>query len=280
MRNQQNIDFERISRAIEYMYANSRTQPDLSETASHVNMSVFHFQRMFQDWAGVSPKKFLQYLTVSRAKQLLNDKQLSLFDATDQVGLSGTGRLHDLFVKIEGMTPGEYKNGGIDLIIRHSCSESPFGKMLIASTGKGICYLAFGDKKAQAFKELTDLFPRATFLEQKDEWIEKVIRFFGENAEKPETIRLHLKGTDFQLKVWEMLLKIPEGKLTAYSDIAGKIDNPKATRAVGTAVGSNPVSYLIPCHRVICSTGVLGQYHWGPACKKSMIGWEAAKSEK
>lgn len=279
MSTQQAIDFERIAQAIEFMYANSLSQPDLDQVASHVNMSPFHFQRMFQSWAGVSPKKFLQYLTVSRAKQVLKNKQLSLFETADQVGLSGTGRLHDLFVKIEGMTPGEYKNGGINLNISYLYAESPFGEMLIASTGKGICYLAFSDDKVQMLNELKELFPNAEFAEQRNELIVNVIHFFDKNKEKPEDIRLHLKGTDFQLKVWETLLKIPDGQLTTYGQIAGQIHNPKASRAVGSAVGDNPVSYLIPCHRVIRSTGVLGHYHWGPARKKAMIGWEAVRVE-
>lgn len=279
MTTQQHFDFERISQAIGYMYTNALQQPGLDEIASHVKMSPYHFQRMFQSWAGISPKKMLQYLTVNRAKEVLKDSQLSLFDAAGGIGLSGTGRLHDLFVKIEGMTPGEYKNGGKNLIIRYSYSYSPFGEMLVASTGKGICYLAFSEDKEQMLDELKELFPNATYAEQNDELIEKVIRFFDEIPENPEKITLHLKGTEFQLKVWETLLKIPEGKLSAYGEIAEQIHNPKATRAVGSAVGDNPVSFLIPCHRVIRSSGVLGQYHWGAARKKAMIGWEAARIE-
>lgn len=277
MPTQQDIDFERIAQAIDFMCSNSQSQPGLDEVASHVNMSLYHFQRMFQTWAGVSPKKFLQYLTVNRAKTILKNSQLSLFEAADQIGLSGTGRLHDLFVKIEGMTPGEYKNGGKNLTINYSYAQSPFGEILIASTGKGICYLAFMDDKIQIFKELKELFPNATFIAQSDRLIENVIHFFKETPGKREPIKLHLKGTEFQLKVWETLLKIPEGKLVSYGDVAEQIHNPKASRAVGSAVGDNPVSYLIPCHRVICSTGVLGHYHWGPARKKAMIGWEAVR---
>lgn len=272
------INFERITRAIEYMYVNAQSQPELEEIASQVQLSPFHFQRMFQAWAGVSPKKFLQYLTVNRAKNALKNGQLSLFDTADKIGLSGTGRLHDLFVKIEGMTPGEYKNGGKNLKINYYYSPSLFGEMLIASTGKGICYLAFSFDKLQMLKELKELFPSAAFAEQTDELIEKVFHFFEENLKNPKSITLHLKGTEFQLKVWETLLKIPEGELSTYGAIAEQIHNPKATRAVGSAVGDNPVSYLIPCHRVIRSTGVLGQYHWGPALKKAMIGWEAVRN--
>ncbi len=277
MQTQDKIDFERIAQAIEFMYSNAQLQPDLEAVAAHINLSSFHFQRMFQEWAGISPKKFLQYLTVSRAKSVLSDGQLSLFDAADEIGLSGTGRLHDLFVKIEGMTPGEYKNGGKNLTVNYLFSYSTFGEMLIASTGKGICYLAFSESREQMLTELKAIFPNANYSEKSDEFINSVTHFFNKNQDKPETITLHLKGTDFQLKVWEMLLKIPEGKLSTYGDIAEQIENPKASRAVGSAVGDNPVSYLIPCHRVIRSTGVLGQYHWGPARKKAMIGWEAAR---
>lgn len=277
MSTQQHIDFERIARAIEYMYTHSASQPDLAETASQVHMSAFHFQRMFQEWAGVSPKKFLQFLTVNRAKEMLKKSPVSLTEAAERVGLSGTGRLHDLFLNLEGMTPGEYKNGGINLKISYSYTLSPFGRMLIASTGRGVCYLAFADDGQQAYNELIELFPKAEFTAQSDPQIEKVIRFFEDKMGNPAKITLHLKGTEFQLKVWETLLKIPEGKLASYGEIANLIDNPKASRAVGSAVGDNPVSYLIPCHRVICSTGIPGQYHWGAARKKAMIGWEAAR---
>ena len=277
MPSQQQFDFERIAKAIEYMYANFKLQPDLDEVAAHVNISPFHFQRMFQDWAGVSPKKFIQYLNLNRAKMTLKKSELSLFDTAIDTGLSGTGRLHDLFVKIEGMTPGEYKNGGKNLKINYFVSSGIFGEMLTASTGKGICYLAFSDNKDKMLNELTELFPNANYTEQNDELIEKVIRFFDHDWEKPAEIKLHLKATEFQLKVWETLLKIPEGELSSYAKIAEQIDNPKATRAVGSAVGDNPVSFLIPCHRVIRSTGVIGEYHWGTARKKAMIGWEAVK---
>ena len=240
-------------------------------------VSPFHFQRMFQQWAGVSPKKFSQYLNVSNARNILKNSQLNLFDAAAETGLSGTGRLYDLFVKIEGMTPGEYKNGGKSLNIKYVVSPGVFGQLLTASTGKGICYLAFSEDKEQMLNELKGSFPNATFTEQSDEKTEQVIRFFGRDWKHPNQIKLHLKGTPFQLKVWETLLRIPEGQLTTYGDIAAQIQNPKATRAVGSAVGDNPVSFLIPCHRVIRSSGVLGEYHWGPARKKAMIGWEAVR---
>lgn len=277
MNHQQHIDFERISKAIEYMYAHFKRQPSLDEVANQLNMSAFHFQRMFQAWAGVSPKKFIQYLSVENAKRLLKTNQLSLFDTADKAGLSGTGRLHDLFVKIEGMTPGEYKKGGENLNIYYSEAETVFGRMLLASTAKGICYLAFSESSETAFSELRALFPKAMFENKTDDFQKSVLMFFNSNPATPKQIQLHLKGTPFQLKVWEALLKIPEGSLTTYGEIANSVNNPKASRAVGSAVGDNPVSYLIPCHRVIRSTGVLGEYHWGAARKKAMIGWESAK---
>lgn len=274
---QQNIDFERIAMAIEYMYEHYSRQPSLEEIAEHVHLSEFHFLRMFKAWAGVTPKKFIQYLSVENAKKLLKNNQLSLFDTANETGLSGTGRLHDLFVKIEGMTPGEYKNGGEKLDINYTWSENYFGKILVASTSKGICYLAYGDEIEKPLKELKELFPNAKLFEKTDEFQQSVLHFFSKNWENVDEIKLHLKGTQFQLKVWETLLKIPEGKLTTYGEIAETINNPKANRAVGTAVGSNPVSYIIPCHRVIRATGVLGEYHWGRERKKAMIGWEAKK---
>lgn len=273
---QEHIDFERIAKAIEYMYVNYKLQPSLEEVAHHVHLSEFHFQRMFLKWAGVTPKKFIQYLSVENAKRLLKNNQLSLFDAADQTGLSGTGRLHDLFVKIEGMTPGEYKNGGKSLTINYCWTENCFGKMLLASTYKGVCFLAFGENIAKPLNELKELFPNARFDEKTDDFQQSVLNFFNEDWKEPQKIMLHLKGTDFQIKVWETLLKIPQGELATYGDIAKNIHNPKANRAVGTAVGSNPVSYIIPCHRVIRSTGMLGEYHWGRERKKAMIGYECS----
>lgn len=280
MKEQQHIDFERIAKAIEFMYENYKNQPSLEEVAEFVHLSPFHFQRMFQNWAGVSPKKFIQYLSIENAKNLLKNNYLSLFDTANETGLSGTGRLHDLFIKIEGMTPGEYKNGGESLKINYTWGENMFGNMLIASTAKGICYLAFAEDISTPLKELKALFPKAALEEKSDDLQQSVLCFFDQCEAKPETIKLHLKGTPFQLKVWETLLKIPEGKLTTYGDVAAKIQNPKANRAVGTAVGSNPVSYLIPCHRVIRSSGVLGEYHWGKERKKAMIGLECSKQAR
>jgi AraC family transcriptional regulator of adaptative response/methylated-DNA-[protein]-cysteine methyltransferase len=230
---------------------------------------------MFSDWAGVSPKKFLQYISLSYAKNILKEKQASLFEAAFETGLSGTSRLHDLFMKIEGMTPGEYKNGGELLRINYSFSETPFGNVIIASTKKGICYLAFYDDKNQAFEKLHAIFPYAAYEQLTDIQQVNALSFFSKNWDDAAMLKLHLKGTPFQVKVWEALLKIPMGKLSTYSAIAGSINNVKASRAVGTAVGDNPVAFLIPCHRVIRSTGEFGNYHWGSVRKTAMIGWEA-----
>lgn len=278
METQSEIDYKRIADAIEFLRLNHKLQPTLEQAAEHVNISPFHFQRMFKDWAGVTPKQFLQYLSVEHAKSMLKEKQVSLFDAAFETGLSGTGRLHDMFIKIEGMTPGEYKNGGEQLNINYSFAESPFGTIIVASTGKGICYMAFADAGNEAaFAELKKQFPNAGFNLFLDRIQQDAIFIFTQDWSKLDQIKLHLKGTPFQLKVWETLLKIPMGGLATYGMLAGELQNPKAGRAVGSAVGSNPVAFLIPCHRVIHSSGVIGQYHWGTGRKNAMIGWEAAK---
>lgn len=279
MATQNHINYNRIAEAIDYIKSNFKTQPNLDEVAAKVHLSPHHFQRMFTDWAGISPKKFLQYISVEHAKQVLKDKQATLFDAAYQTGLSGTGRLHDLFISIEGMTPGEYKNGGEFLSINYSFAETPFGHIIVASTAKGICYMAFADNEAAALQELKAQFPNAKFKQMLDTIQQHALYIFTHDWSKLSEIKLHLKGTAFQLKVWETLLKIPMGSLTTYGSIAEHIQSPKAYRAVGSAVGDNPVAFLIPCHRVIQSAGTTGQYHWGATRKTMMIGWEAAKTE-
>lgn len=278
MNTQQIIDFERIKEAIEYLHANYQLQPSLDEVAEHVHLSPYHFQRMFTEWAGVSPKQFLQYISLAYAKNILKESRASLFDAAHEVGLSGTSRLHDLFIHIEGMTPGEYKNGGESLSIKYSLTSSPFGRILVASTIKGICYMAFADKEEEALASLRKAYPNATFRNDTDPMQQNATFVFTQDWSKPDQIKLHVKGTAFQLKVWETLLRIPTGKLTTYGDIAKEIESPKASRAVGTAVGSNPVAFLIPCHRVIQASGILGGYHWDSSRKAAIIGWEGAKS--
>lgn len=277
MNEQEIINYKRISEAINYIQQNFKEQPTLDQIADKINLSSYHFQRMFTDWAGVSPKTFLQYISVEWAKNILRNKQATLFDAAYETGLSGTGRLHDLFIKIEGMTPGEFKKGGGSLSIHYSFAVTPFGDILVASTPKGICYMAFAENEKEALNKLEDYFPNASLKNGYDIMHQKALRIFTLDWTELGNIKLHLKGTDFQLKVWETLLKIPMGQLSTYKRIAESIENPKACRAVGSAIGSNPVAFLIPCHRVIQSAGIFGQYHWGITRKTAMIGWEAAK---
>ena len=277
MNSQEAINYQRIADAINYIKLNFKDQPNLDEVAEKVNLSPFHFQRLFTDWAGISPKKFLQYLSLDYAKSILKDKQATLFDTAFETGLSGTGRLHDLFMNIEGMTPAEYKNGGKALSINYSFSESPFGNIIVASTPKGICYMAFADDRDEAFSSLQAQFPNAQFTQMVDQAQQNALFIFKKDWSQLSAIKLHLKGTNFQLKVWEALLNIPLGGLSTYSSVAAAIQHPKASRAVGSAVGDNPVAFLIPCHRVIKSTGETGQYHWGATRKSAIIGWEAAQ---
>jgi AraC family transcriptional regulator of adaptative response/methylated-DNA-[protein]-cysteine methyltransferase len=256
---------------------NFKQQPNLDEIAAHVHLSSFHFQRLFSEWAGTTPKKFLQYISIEYAKNLLTNKQATLFETAYETGLSGTSRLHDLFVNIEGMTPTEFKNGGTNLYINYSFTDSPFGNIIVASTPKGVCYLAFEDDAVIAFNNLQSKFPNANF-QQKSDFLQQNAHFIFQNDwSKLNEIKLHLKGTDFQLKVWESLLKIPIGSLSTYGKLAERIGNPNAPRAVGTAIGNNPVAFLIPCHRVIQSSGNLGGYMWGTTRKTAIIGWEGAK---
>jgi len=276
MKEQGKTNFSRIAEAIDYIKDNFKAQPGLEEVAEKIHLSPFHFQRLFTEWAGVSPKKFLQYLTVEHAKKMLKENQATLFETAFETGLSGTGRLHDLFINIEGMTPGDYKNGGENLSINYSFAESPFGNILVASTAKGICHMAFADDEKKALEVLQKVFPNADYKQMVDLVQQNVLYIFTHDWSKLNQVKLHLKGTAFQLKVWETLLKIPMGQLTTYGNIAKQIQQPNASRAVGTAIGDNPVAFLIPCHRVIQSTGVFGQYHWGSTRKTAMIGWEAA----
>ena len=278
MNTENNINYQRIAEAIDYIKTNFKEQPDLEQVAEKIHLSPFHFQRLFTDWAGVSPKKFLQFISLGYAKTILKDKQATLFDAAFETGLSGTGRLQDLFIKIEGMTPGEVKNGGEILAINYSFAESPFGKILVASTNKGICYMAFADDEIKTFAELKKQFPQAKYHQVVDLVQQNALYIFTKDWNKLNEIKLHVKGSGFQLKVWETLLKIPVGQLSSYGSIAAHIDKPSASRAVGTAIGDNPVAFIIPCHRVIQSSGSFGQYHWGSTRKTAMIGWEAAKT--
>lgn len=273
-------DYDRIEQAIRYLENNFYEQPDLAEVASHVGLSEFHFQRLFRRWAGVSPKKFLQCLTIHHAKDRLRDSA-SVLDATFDAGLSSPSRLHDLFVVLDAVTPGEYKSRGHELEIVYGFHDTPFGEALIATTDRGICNLEFvtgsRDDIARAFLARWD---RAR-VKQSDRAISTVAKelFAQPPARQSGELRLFTRGTNFQIQVWQALLRIPPGALTWYGDLARRLGHNGASRAVGNAVGKNWIGYLIPCHRVIQSTGIAHRYRWGTARKKAMLTWEAAHSE-
>jgi len=269
-------DYQRIEQAIDYIKQNFKSQPDLDEIARQVYVSPFHFQRMFKEWAGVSPKKFLQFISLEYAKGLLKQKW-STPEVSEETGLSSTSRLHDLFISIEAMTPGEYKNGGEDLTFNYSFAESPFGDVFIVSTSKGISHLAFVQDEKEAIKNLQINYPHAHLVQKTDRIQQQALHIFSTDWTDMEKVRLHLRASPFQLKVWQALLQVPFGHISTYLRLAGRIKHKEASRAVGTAIAQNPVAYLIPCHRVIKSTGITGEYHWGSARKSAILGWEAAK---
>src|SRR5690606_17298486 len=270
------VNYERIASAIAFVQQHFKEQPSLSDIAGHVHISPEHFQRMFQEWAGTSPKKFLQYITLQHAKMLLSEGKNSLFEAAFDTGLSSTSRLHDLFIKIEGMTPAEYKHGGRSLNLTYAYYPTPFGNTLIASTEKGICAVAFEDDAGEALRQLQVKYPNASFAHKEEGMHQAVLTIFNKDWDNLQEIKLHLRGTTFQLKGWEALLKIPAGKLASYQQVAENLHHKRASRAVGNAIGSNPIAYLIPCHRVIQTSGVLGGYRWGTVRKKALIAWESA----
>ena len=272
---QAKIDFDRIENAIEFIKSNIKSQPNLEEIADHVNLSKFHFQKLFQDWVGISPKSFSQYLTIKHAKDLLK-KGKSTLDTAYSVGLSGNGRLHDAFVKIEAMSPGQYKNGGDTLDIYYGFYETPFGEILMAKTPIGICKVDFVTDRETEVLVLKKEWPNAQYFDDQGAQQSLVDKLFWCIDSYNEQIPLHLKGTSFQIKVWEVLLKIPCGELVSYGDISQQINMPNASRAVGSAIGRNPVAFLIPCHRVIRREGEIGQYKWGCARKSAMVGFESA----
>lgn len=279
MKEQEQLNYSRVAKAIEFVKSNFKAQPSLDEISDQVHLSPFHFQRLFAEWAGTTPKKFLQYVSLEHAKKMLRVQQATLFDTAHDTGFSGTSRLHDLFITIEGMSPAEYKNGGKGLSINYSFSNSIFGNLIIASTPLGICYMAFMEDEIIALNDLQHNFPKAIFQQKLDLIQQNALFIFQNDWSNMSGIKLHLRGTDFQLKVWETLLRIPLGKLSSYGDIAQQIGNPKASRAVGTAIASNPVAFLIPCHRVIQASGNIGEYRWGSTRKTAIIGWEGAVSE-
>ena len=271
--------YQLIEQAIQFIETNVQRQPDLEEIASAVGLSEYHFQRMFTRWAGISPKRFMQFLTREHAKELLNRSE-NLLDTTHQVGLSSLGRLHDLFVTTEAVTPGEYKSQGAGLTIRYGIHPTPFGKCLIGLTERGICHLGFVDgNEGKAVDDLVAHWQQADMAEDYRATAPLVNRIFLDP--KPDSaLNLHLRGTNFQIKVWEALLNIPTGAVTTYEHIAAQIGNPRAVRAVGSAVGDNPIAYLIPCHRVIRKSGEFGNYLYGSARKKAILAKEFSVSSE
>jgi AraC family transcriptional regulator of adaptative response/methylated-DNA-[protein]-cysteine methyltransferase len=274
-------DYEKIEGALHYIESlgtpTERNEPSLADLAKASSMSPTHFQKTFTKWVGISPKQFMQYVKIERAKKILAEQKVPLASAAYRAGLSGTGRLHDLFLRIERMTPGEYAQNGEGLLVEYSFQDSLFGKYIVAATDRGICWLRFiqGSRdEEEAF--LKKQWPRAVFKKKEAVSHIQVQRFFTKNLKKGERITLHLRGTPFQTKVWEALLQIPEGKLIAYADVAISAGNKKAIRAAASAVGDNPICYLIPCHRVIRGTGAIGQYSGGQGRKIAMIGSEAS----
>lgn len=270
-------DYLRIEQAIEYLEMNAITQPDLGEIASAVGLSEYHFQRVFSRWAGISPKRFLQFLTKENAKDLL-EKSENLLDTTYGVGLSSLGSLHDLFVTTEAVTPGQYKSGGAGLTIRYGLHATPFGETLIGLTDRGICHLSFvSNSEGDTIDTLVSGWPQAKMVEDYNATAPLVESIFDLSQRGVTPLRLHLRGTNFQLKVWEALLRIPLGAVTTYQALAEQAGRPGASRAVGTALGRNPIAVLIPCHRVIRKLGEFGNYRYGAVRKKALLVWEAAQ---
>ena len=270
--------YQRIARAIAFIRQHHLEQPSLATVAHHVNLSEYHFQRLFTQWAGISPKRFSQYLTLDYAKSKITATN-NLIELALESGLSSTGRLHDLFVTLEAMSPGEYKAAGAGLKIRYGLHESTFGTCLIAMTERGICNLLFLDTENQplAEKRLHEEWPNATVVY--DQQATGAIHSHIFDPSKKSPLKLHIKGTNFQIQVWRALLNIPFGGLTTYQGLAQAIGKPTAARAIGNALGRNPVGYLIPCHRVIRGSGEIGGYRWGLDRKTALLGWEAGQSE-
>lgn len=267
-------DYRRVETAIRYLDRHYDRQPSLDQVARAAGTSPFHFQRLFKRWAGVSPKRFLQYLTIARARSAL-DGGASVLAASYDAGLSGPGRLHDLFVAVDAVTPGEFKAAGRGLAIRWGIHPSPVGPALIARTDRGICALEFVADPRRALARLARRWPGAILRLAPDETAPFAARCFDRAASGDGPITLHVQGTNFQLKVWEALLALSPGELVTYGELARRMGRPGAARAVGSAVARNPVGYLIPCHRVILSSGAFGNYQWGAARKRALIGWEA-----
>lgn len=273
-------DYARVEHAIHFIQANVRERPRLAEIAAELGLSEFHFQRLFQRWAGVSPKRFLQFLTLEHAKRLLNETR-SVLETTNELGLSGPSRLHDLFLSLERLTPGEYKNGARGLTVRWGIEDTALGPALIAAVDRGLCGVSFitgGDERV-ALRELAQRWPQAK-LEPDPAAVKGYAKALRARMQgrAGEPLSVVLKGTPMQLKVWEALLRIPPGGVATYGDVAKWAAIPKAARAVGHAVGLNPIAYLIPCHRVISASGVFGAYRWGAPRKVAMLGMEMSRT--
>lgn len=271
-------DYSLVEQAIRYLEQNFRQQPDLQAVADHVGLSEYHFQRLFTRWVGISPKKFVQFMTLNYAKELLAESH-SLLETTYEAGLSSPGRLHDLFITYDAVTPGEFKSRGAGLGIAYGFHATPFGDCLLGVTERGICGLSFADagRQEQALDAFAANWPLADLARDEGRTRPFIEKIFALAATDQAPLPLFLKGTNFQIQVWQALLRIGPGTAVTYSDLARLAGNPKAVRAVGTAVGHNPIAYLIPCHRVIRQTGGFGQYQWGSARKKAILGWEAAQ---
>ena len=273
-------DYKRIEKAIQFIEANFKSQPNLEQIAESVHLSKYHFDRIFKRWAGISPIQFLQFMTLDYTKQKLANSD-SLLETALEAGLSGPSRLHDLFVTFEAMTPGEFKKQAAGLKISYGFSDSPFGDCLLASTERGICHFGFAeeDRRSDALTRLFQTWPGAVFTESPEPVRSTVRQIFRiDQSKNSRPFNLHLKGTNFQINVWKALLGIPEGWLVSYQNLASYLGRPKAFRAVANAVAINPVAFLIPCHRVIAKSGKIHQYRWGSARKKALIGWEAART--
>ena len=268
--------YKRIERAIVFIHKHVEQQPTLAEIANHIGLSEYHFQRQFKTWAGISPKRYLQYLTAQHCGQLLRGCGSELDVALD-TGLSGSSRLHDLIVNVYAMTPQAYRKYGQFIRIRYGWHQTPFGHCLIGLTDKGVCWLSFHDDRS-GLKELKHQWQAASFEEQADDTGVIIDQIFAKATQAPQTVMLHVKGTNLQIRVWEALLKIPAAQITTYSQMANEIGQPRAVRAVASAVGRNPVSFVIPCHRVIRKSGALGGYRWGLARKQVLHAWEQAQA--
>jgi len=267
-----NSDYLRIAKAIEFINSNINRQPSLAEVAAHLNLSQWHFQRVFSRWVGLSPKKYLQLLTVERAKLLLAESQ-SIMQASDNLGMSSSSRLYDHFVQLEAVTPGEFKQRGAGINIDYGIADSPFGDIFVAATGRGICKLSFMDAPdlSQQVADLRRLWPDAKLIHQRPPQLSLISEIFARRTTISEPLSLHVCGTNFQIKVWRALLKINLGCLSSYSQLAKDIGTAKAARAVGTAVSANPVAFFIPCHRVIRHNGEIGGYRWGVTRKHAIL---------